>query len=185
MSSRKTFNEAPEPGDESEAAAGTPGVAEPTEGGGRPIRSEHRAQMLDLKALANRIARLPERVRRALPLDEELQEELDRLAAAGLAPHRRRLLMRVKLLLGAVDLDRLHAVLDGNTDTAALERMLHQWRTRILAGDDTVLQGFIDTYPAADRQGLRTAAREARRQGPVAIRANARLLQLLREAAAA
>lgn len=167
------------------ALAGMPDVDEPEVGVPRFDRNEHRAQMLDLKALANRLAKLPPGLRRTLPLDEELQGELDRLAGAAQLPHRRRLVMRVKLLLGAVDLVRLNAVLDGDTDAAALERVLQHWKARILVGDDAVLQQFIASFPAADRQGLRTASREARRQGPVAVRANARLLKLLRVAALA
>ena len=132
---------------------------------GRLDRGEHRARMVDLKALANRLAKLSPGLRHRLPLGEELQHELDRLAEAPLISHRRRLVMRVKLLLGAEDLDRLEAVLGGDT-AAALERSLQKWRARILAGDDTVIQQFIDAYPTADRQGLRTAAREARRVGP-------------------
>ncbi|MDP2308460.1 MAG: DUF615 domain-containing protein [Pseudomonadota bacterium] len=185
MSSRKSFTVEPPQDALDWAASGMPGEAEPEAALPRFDRNEHRAQMLDLKALANRLAKLPQGLRRTLPLDEELQGELDRLAAAAQLPHRRRLVMRVKLLLGAVDLVRLNAVLDGDTDAAALERVLQHWRTRILAGDDAVLQAFIDSFPAADRQALRTAAREARREGPVAARASSRLHKLLRDAASA
>src|SRR5687767_13244920 len=111
--------------------------------GGRLDRSVHRAQMLDLKDLAIRLAKLPHGVRRTLPLDDELQRELDQFAAAGSMPHRRRLLMRVKLLLGSADLDRLHAVLGGDTEAAALERAVQRWRADILAGDDAALQRFV------------------------------------------
>lgn len=179
MSSNNT--DEPTPADPSEAAP----VAEESEPRvRRPMRNDHRAQMMDLKALANRLAKLPQGQRRTLPLDARLQDELDQLAAAGQMPHRRRLLMRVKLLLGSADLDRLAAVLEGDTDSAGLERALQHWRTRILAGDDAVLQSFIEAYPTADRQALRTAVRDARRPGPVAGRASYRLLQLLRAAAA-
>jgi ribosome-associated protein len=155
---------------------------EPT---GRPIRSEHREAMMDLKDLANRIAKLPQAARRALPLDEELQEQLDRLANADPRSDRRRLLMRAKLLLGAVDLARLNAALAGDTATAAWERESVRWRTRILAGDDALIQEFVEAFPGADRQAIRTATREARGQGPVATRAHIRLLQLIRAAATA
>jgi len=180
MSSNKTFPDEPTPED----PAGLSGEAAPEERAKRLVRSEHRAAMMDLKALGNRLAKLPQSLRRTLPLDERLQDELDQLAAAGQMQHRRRLLMRVKLMLGSVDLDRLAAVLGGDTDQAALERVMQHWRTRILAGDDAVLQAFIEAYPAADRQALRTAVRDSRREGPAAARASYRLLQLLRAAAA-
>ncbi|MES2640717.1 MAG: ribosome biogenesis factor YjgA [Myxococcota bacterium] len=180
MSTNKTSPDEPT----AEDPAGLSGEAAPEERAKRLVRSEHRAAMMDLKALGNRLAKLPQSRRRTLPLDERLQDELDQLAAAGQMQHRRRLLMRVKLMLGSVDLDRLAAVLGGDTDQAALERVMQHWRTRILAGDDAVLQAFIEAYPAADRQALRTAVRDSRREGPAAARASYRLLQLLREAAA-
>lgn len=168
---------------EVESAERAPGEPEHEYFGARLDRVEHRAQMLDLKALANRLAKMSAGMRRTLPLDEELQAELTKLASAAQLPHRRRLVMRVKLLLGACDLDRLAAVLDGDTEAAALERTLQHWRGRILPGDDSVLQLFIDAYPTADRQALRTAAREARREGPQAAKATTRMLELMRAAA--
>ena len=47
-----------------------------------------------------------------------------------------------------------------------------------------MLQAFIEAYPGADRQGIRTSAREARGTGPAAARAQTRLLQQIRAAAA-
>lgn len=152
---------------------------------GRPIRSEHRAKMMDLKDLANRLAKLSAGARRQLPLDEETLAQLDRLAAADPRADRRRVLMRAKLLLGAEDLAKLDAALAGDTEAAAWEKESIRWRTRILAGDDTVLQEFVAAFPGVDRQAARTAAREARGQGPVADRARTRLLQLIRAAPSA
>ncbi len=183
MSSSKTITDDPT---RSDAEGAGPEAAEESEQRlQRPDRNVHRAAMTDLKDLANRLAKLPPSVRRTLPLDAELLAELERLATAAQMPHRRRLLMRVKLLLGAEDLEKLGAVLEGDTDAAALHRVLQRWRVRILEGDDTVIQAFMEAYPAADRQGIRTAVRDARRTGPVAARAATRLLHLLRAAAAA
>lgn len=143
-------------------------------------RTEHRQAMADLKALANRLAKLPQKVRRTLPMDEELQVELENLATSELKPNRRRTVMRVQLLLGATDLTKLEAALAGDTADAARDRECVRWRTRIIAGGDADLQAYIEEHPAADRQALRTAARDARGTGPAAQRAQTRLLQLLR-----
>lgn len=150
----------------------------------RAIRSEHRGQMLDLKELANRISAMPQGVRRGLPLDDEAQAQLDLLAVAS-GSDRRRVLMRAKLLIGGADLVALEAALDGDTPAAARDRACIQWRSRLVAGDDVVLQAFMERYPAADRQAVRTATRDARGPGPAGERAKTRLLQLVREAAAA
>lgn len=140
---------------------------------------------MDLKALANHLATLPQRVRRALPLDEELQEQLDLLARAAGRPDRRRLLMRVKLLLGALDLVALDAALSGKGPAAERDRECVRWRTRLIAGDDQDLQAFVEEQPRADRQAIRASIRDARGEGPAAARAQTRLLELLRAAAAA
>ncbi len=147
----------------------------------RAIRSAHRGQMLDLKDLANRIASMPQGLRRTLPLDDEAQAQLDLLAASN-GSERRRVLMRAKLLLGAVDLVVLEAALQGDTPAAARDRDCVRWRTRLVEGDDAVLQAFMAQHPGADRQAIRASVREARGVGPVAERARGRLLGLLREA---
>ena len=170
-------NNADHPGDAAEVDA--PGDAD---AGGRPIRSEHRANMMDMRALVNRLAALPKHTRRTLPLPEELAELLDRIADAGVRPDRRRLVMRARLvLLAEVDLDQLQRALAGDTPQAARERLLTGWRTRIIAGDDADLQAFVAAYPTADRQAARALVREARGEAPGGS-ANRRLYRLLRDA---
>lgn len=149
---------------------------------GRPVRSEHRADMDELKALSNQIAAMPVGRRRALPLDADAQAQFDLLAAAEPKPDRRRLLMRAKLLLANVDPELLRAALAGDGPAARWESESVRWRQRLVAGDDALLQDFLQECPKGDRQALRTAAREARGTGPAATRAFARLLQLVREA---
>lgn len=156
----------------------------------RPIRGEHRAKMMALKALANRISRLTQGERRKLPMDDELQAQMDLLAGADQRPDRRRVLMRAKLLLSEVDPARLEAALAGDTASAVLERRLNLWRARILDGDDATIQSFLELYPAGDRQAIRTCAREARSTGADATSAQvraaqSRLLDKLRAAAKA
>lgn len=154
-----------------------------TDEAGRLDRTAHREEMAELKALAIRLAALPAAFRATLPLEEETLEALDRLAHADRTPARRRLVMRARLLLGGEDLIRLDAALAGDTPAAALERALIDWRTRILAGDDSVLQAFLAEYPRGDRQVLRTCVREARGTDDAGRRANKSLLKLLRAAA--
>ncbi len=139
--------------------------------------------MLDLKAMANRLAALPRGLRRTLPLDEETLDHLDLLARSEGAD-RRRVLMRAKLLLGSVDMALLERALAGDTPSAARDRECVRWRTRLVAGDDVVLQELVEAHPGADRQAIRASTREARGQGTAAERARTRLLELVREAVA-
>lgn len=161
-----------------------PGAPEPDEDedDGRPIRSEHRARMMDLRELVNRMAAATPSIRRSLPLPHEVIDLLEQIAAAGVRPDRRRLVMRARLVMGEdVDVAALEAHLAGHTPAAALERRLTAWRTRILEGGDPAIQRFVEAWPGADRQGIRALAREARVEAPGGS-ANRRLYRLLREA---
>jgi ribosome-associated protein len=151
------------------------------EGDLRPFRNEHRARMMALKDLANRLAKLPPGARREIPMDEDLRGEIDALAAAGQRPDRRRVLMRAQKLLAQVDLERLEAALAGDTPSAALERRVVGWRDRVLLGGDESIQAFVEAFPEADRQALRASAREARATDAPRD-AQARLMRHLRDA---
>jgi len=146
--------------------------------GGRPERSEHRAAMLALKELANRLADLTRGQRRSLPLAPDTLEALDALDAADGRVERRRLLMRAKLLLGREDVPAIEAALAGDTPAAARERELQAWAARILRDGDAEIQQFVEVWPAADRGAIRGAARECRASGVP----SARLLRALRDA---
>lgn len=172
----------PRPAAEPEADVDALPDGEVEEGPGRPVRSEHRADMDALKALANRIAKLSPGMRRSLPLEPETLEVMEQLAAAGLKPDRRRTLMRAKLLLAHADVDAVVAVIEGRGPAADAARAAEAWRDRLLAGDDAVLTTFLASYPGGDRQVLRTALREARGDSPAARRALPRLHKLVREA---
>jgi ribosome-associated protein len=147
----------------------------------RPERGLHREAMRDLKALANKLSKLPRSARRALPLDEAILDQLDKVADAGVSSERRRFLMRLKLLMRDIDFDKLQAALDGDTPAAARGRELERWRTRILQGGNDDIHAFLEEFPAGDSQQIRAAAREARGEGPNASRASRKLFQLLKE----
>ena len=155
---------------------------EAVEPAARLDRNVNRAQMEDLKDLANRLARLSPRMRRAMPLDEETLDQLDLLAAAENRPDRRRVLLKARQLLEGADLAKVEAALAGNTPANEWDREMVQWRNRIVGGDDRVIQAFMEEHPRADRQAIRSQAREARAPGASAAAAQAKLLQLLREA---
>lgn len=170
---RKPFHEVEESGR----------LREETLSSDRVVRWDHREEMEALKALANRIAKLPASTRKALPLDEEALEQFEHLANAALKPERRRSLMRAKLLLAHADMAAIHAVLDGGGPALVAAQAAESWRNRIVAGDDAVLTTFLGQHPSGDRQALRAAAREARSaEGPAAKRAALRCLRLVRAA---
>lgn len=161
------------------------GYVAPRDESGRIDRDVHRDRMEELHTLTERLARLPTRIRRSLPLDEETLDHLDQLAAANPRADRRRLVLRARTLLAGNDLEALDRALCGQGDAALQDQVLIRWRSRILAEGDSAIQEFLLAFPGGDRQGVRTAARDAGRTGAAGVRAQARLLELLRDAAAA
>ena len=127
---------------------------------GRVDRDLHRARMDDLHALTERLARLPVRNRRTLPLDEETLAHLDELAAAAPRADRRRLVLRTRQLLAQNDLDALANALERGDPATLRDQLLVRWRTRIVAEGDAAIQEFLTDFPSGDRQAVRTAARE-------------------------
>ena len=61
-------------------------------------------------------------------------------------------------------------------------RALERWRDRLVAGDDSDLQAFIEDHPAADRQRLRALLRQARGEGKGAAKAMKAVFQELKAA---
>ncbi len=147
----------------------------------RPSPAEHRAHMIDLRGLANRLAELPVARRRVLPLPEDVQEALDVLAGLGHTPARRRQVHRVKGLLSHVDAEALEAAIDGDGPQEARFREAERWRTRLLSGGDEALGAWLDLHPGTDRQSLRAALRTAAEPTDAGTRAQRRVLDLLRE----
>jgi ribosome-associated protein len=146
----------------------------------RPQRAEHRAHIADLKDLANRLAKLSSGQRKSLPLEEEARQQLEVLVQASPGPERRRALMHMKSLLGSADIDKVERFLAGDTPAASQYQAALHWRARLMEGNDETLQGFMQVFPSADRQALRSQLREARK--PDATSAQARLLSVLRDA---
>jgi len=124
------------------------------------IRAENRA----LDDLALRLAALTPGQRAPLQLDPHLNEEVELLARLGRKTAHRRQLIRVQGLLRLQDIEAIQAALDGDTTQQALTVALERWRSDLLDGGDDQLQAFVDAYPLADRQQLRSLIRSAAEQ---------------------
>ena len=152
-------------------------VEEPVE---RRDRKEERAQNRALDRLALRLASLTLGERTRLPLDDQLLEELALLASLGPQSAHRRQLLRVQGLLRVADLAAIEAGLAGEVQDDARLWSTERWRSRIIAGGDAELEAYVAEHPGADRQHLRSLARQARGQGPAAAGAARRLFQAMK-----
>ena len=133
-----------------------------------PARLSYRARKDHSEALARLAVALVELAPHQLgelALDDELRAVVEACRPMTRAP-RIRELRRISTILRRHDYDSLAAaVRDAGTRGSTRARRLREcedWRDKIVAGDDAVLEAFVTAYPSADRQHLRQLARRAR-----------------------
>jgi len=150
----------------------------------RQSHREGRQEDAAVEALALRLLATPQKQRSHFPLSEPLMAVLaehDRIVGAA----RNRHLRHVKKTLRAHDMPAIEAALDQGSPEEQRMQRLERWRTRIIQGDDTDIQAFVEAHPTADRAGLRSRARAARKEGPIGLRAAKQLFQALKSASKA
>lgn len=141
---------------------------------------QNKTEKKALDTLTRRLLALPPPKRAKLDLDDDLLEELELLERQGPKSSRRRQMLRLQGLLRSVDVDALNAQLDD--DGGSADARLERWRQVLIGGGDAELQAFLDEHPDADRQQLRSLARQARGETPAARRAFKRLYQAIKAA---
>ena len=147
----------------------------------RQSHREVRQEDAEVGVLAQRLLDIPAGQRAQYPLSEQLIKVLaehDRIVGAA----RNRHLRHVKKTLRSDDMATIAAALErGNPEEHRLQE-LERWRARIIAGDDTDIQAFVETYPETERGTLRALARSARKEAPAGVKASKRLFQYLKTA---
>ena len=134
-----------------------------------PSRSQLRREALDVLKLAQALVDLTDAQLTHVPLNDDLIDEVRRARTVTQQIARKRQTQFLAKQMRKIDdseLDAIRAALeqDKNTarrDAAALHRV-EQRRDLLIEGGDDALNEFIALYPDADRQHLRTLARQAR-----------------------
>ena len=143
--------------------------APPEQGDEAPSRSQLRREALDVLKLAQTLVDLSDAQLAHVPLTADLLDEVRRARAVTQQIARKRqtqFLAKQMRKLDDAEVDAIRAALENDRNTirreaAALHRV-EQWRDRLLEGGDETLNDFIAQHPLADRQRLRTLARQAR-----------------------
>lgn len=153
-------------------------------------RTQEKKKALELQKLGERLVALgPTQVRR-LELPGKLEEAV--LAAMSMTRHgaRRRQMQYIGALMRAVDPELLIKALAGldmaGNQAAEAFQKIEAWRDRMVQGDDTDIERFMEAFPGADRQRLRQLCRNAAAQTaagkpPAAARALFRYIRELSE----
>lgn len=132
-------------------------------------RSAKRREALDVLAMAGKLMDTSPAALALLPMPDELRElviDSQRITSHIARKRQTQWLAKQMRREDDVVLDTLRAALehtkeDARREAAALHRVEH-WRLKIVDGGDAGLAEFIALYPMADRQQLRTLARNAK-----------------------
>jgi ribosome-associated protein len=151
-----------------------------------PSKSARRRERLALQDLAEEMLALPRAELEGLGLGADTWVAIDETARIRDRRAMRRHVKRVANCLARENTEPLQALLDAREErsrqAAARHHRLERWRARLIGEGDSALTEFLDAYPHADRQQLRTlvraAQRDAARDKPDAPR---KLFRLLRE----
>ncbi len=138
----------------------------------QPIsKSEIKRQMTALQKLGEELVALPASKLDQLDLPETLRDAVSqakRITAHGGLRRQMQYIGRLMRITDAQPIaEQLNAWRGDSAEVIAEFHRMENWRTRLL-DDDAALTEFVDIYPQADAQQLRTLVRNARREAAAA-----------------
>ncbi len=153
----------------------------------RPNKTALKREMLALRELGKQLVASPESWLEALPLSEQLRQEVTKARQFRKGALRRQLIYLEKLLRQEDaeqirrQLDDMHRPHQEDTDQF---HQLEVWRDQLLQGDNALLEQLLAEFVMLDRQKLRQLIRNAQKEAklnkpPKSSRA---LFRYLREA---
>lgn len=136
----------------------------------RPNKTAIKRDMLALRDLGKRLAALHPSRLDEVPIDDSLRDAIVLARRLKKGALKRQFIFIEKLMRRLVDeeVDAIRDALDQidqpHREEVARLHQLEAWRDRLLAGDEVLLNGIIEQYPAAERQHLRQLIRNADRE---------------------
>ncbi len=124
--------------------------------------------MLALQKLGERICGLSQSDFKRLPLSETMVDAVAEMRRITSNTAKRRHLRRLGKLLREEPLEVIRAFFDESDaqhqNSTQHFHALEQWRDRLIKEGDAAINGFMQVYPAADRQQLRQLVRKAQKE---------------------
>jgi ribosome-associated protein len=135
---------------------------------GEKSKSQIKRELHALQELGERLTALKPDMRARLPLTDALRRALDEAPKHTANAAKKRHVQFIGKLMREQDIEAIVALID-QVDSSTREynerfHALERWRDRLVAGDDTTLEGFVADYPEADRQHLRGLIRHAQHE---------------------
>lgn len=134
---------------------------------GEKSKTQIKREVLELKDLGKQLVELPEKALQKLPLSESFLEAI--LDAQRFS--RGALQRQLRFIAGMVPHEDVDAIRKGIEELRQPHhrqvrefQQLEQWRDRLLAGDEDLLNELASRFPDADRQHIRQLVRNAARE---------------------
>jgi ribosome-associated protein len=160
---------------------------EPEKRAVRPNKSAQKRELAELQRLAERMLELSDKELVRLGVDQALREALAQVRPMRASGARNRQLKHCLRFMDRDDLVDIERRLDNRqvarTNETRAFHALEDWRDRLVSNGDDALTALYEQFPGVDRQRVRQAVRDARRENETGKPAGAgrRLFRLLRE----
>ena len=135
---------------------------------GEKSKTQIKRELHALVDMGERLTTLKADVLAKLPLTDELRKALEEHKKHTANEAKRRHRSFIGKLMRDQDLDAINALLEQlDASTRRYNERFHnleRWRDRMIGGTDEVLEKFVQEYPDADRQQLRSLVRQAQHE---------------------
>ncbi|MGE8408556.1 MAG: ribosome biogenesis factor YjgA [Pseudomonas sp.] len=135
---------------------------------GEKSKTQIKRELHALVDMGERLTTLKADVLAKLPLTDELRKALEEHKKHTANEAKRRHRSFIGKLMRDQDLDAINALLEQlDASTRQYNERFHnleRWRDRMIGGTDEVLEKFVQEYPDADRQQLRSLVRQAQHE---------------------
>lgn len=135
---------------------------------GEKSKTQIKREMQALVDMGERLTTLKPDTLAKLPLTDELRAALEEHKRHTANEAKRRHRSFIGKLMRDQDIDAINALLE-QLDASSRQynerfHSLERWRDRLIDGTDEVLEKFVQEYPEADRQQLRSLIRQAQHE---------------------
>lgn len=133
----------------------------------RKSKTQRKREMIELQALGEKLCAMPNEKIKAMDIPEAIREAalFDKTVKKHEAKRRHRQHLGKLMRAEADNIDALRQAME-YVDQQKHENddrfhQLEEWRDRLMEGDDELIEEIVVAHPEADRQRLRTLARNA------------------------
>ena len=130
-------------------------------------KSQQKREAQAMQALGQQLCELRAEQVESLPMSDRLRSGIDEYHRIRSHEARRRHLQYIGKIIRQEDVDtltrRVEGMIAGSAESTRRLHLAEHWRERLIDGADSELTLFLEAYPGADVQQVRTLVRNTRR----------------------